>query len=124
VSTNLEKLEIYKIAMELETDVHRFIKLFPLEEKYRKTDQLKRSSSSVADNIAESHGRYGFRDKAQFLYLARGSAEEASSQLERANHLLELHQDQQIGELVSEYDILAKKINGYIRYLKTQNKTV
>jgi len=84
MATGLENLEIYEIAVKLEKAVHRLCGKLPEDEKFRKIDQLKRSSSSVTDNIAESYGRYGYQDKIQFLYKARGSAEEAKSQLERS----------------------------------------
>lgn len=118
MTTGLNNLEIYKLAKELEEKVYSLTKMFPPDEKFGKSSQLKRSSSSVADNIAESYGRYGFQEKIQFLVLARGSAEEARSQLERA-HLV-CDEDKLISDLINDYTTEIKQINGYICYLRTR----
>jgi four helix bundle protein len=119
MATGLDNLAIYKEAKELEREVHSLLESFPTEEKYRKIDQLKRSSSSIVDNIAESYGRYGYQDKIQFLFLARGSAEEARSQLERAKDILKI---ENLDNLIEKFTIEIKKINGFIKFLRNQKQ--
>jgi four helix bundle protein len=51
-------LKVYQLAYKLAMDIFRERKAFPKEEKYALTDQLRRSSRSVAANIAE-----GFRKR-------------------------------------------------------------
>ena len=51
-------LKVYQLAYKLAMDIFRESKAFPKEEKYALTDQLRRSSRSVAANIAE-----GFRKR-------------------------------------------------------------
>ena len=46
-------LEVYERAFEASMRVFRLSKAFPSEEKYSLTDQVRRSSRSVAANIAE-----------------------------------------------------------------------
>ena len=53
MATGLENLNIYKLAAELKITVFHLTKKFPDDEKYRSIDQLRRSSSSVTNNIAE-----------------------------------------------------------------------
>lgn len=113
----LEDLEIYIIACKLEKEVYKITERFPIEEKYGKTSQLRRSVSSVADNIAEGYGRFGYQDKIQFIYIARGSAEEARSQINRSRMFID---NVICSNLISEYTIEIKKINGYIRFLKNK----
>jgi len=120
MATGLENLEIYSLAKELEAEVCSLVKKFPPEEKFGKSSQLKRSSASVADNIAESYGRYGFQEKIQFLILARGSAEEAKSQIERSK--LVCNEDHKICELIKKYTVEIKMINGFIKYLRTKKE--
>jgi len=84
MATGLENLEIYKLAERLEIYVHKITATFSKEEKYRSVDQLRRSSSSVVNNIAESYGRYSYGDKINKLYIARGEAEETRKGIERA----------------------------------------
>lgn len=51
-------LKVYQLAYKLAMDIFRESKAFPKEEKYALTDQIRRSSRSVAANIAE-----GFRKR-------------------------------------------------------------
>ena len=120
MAAGLENLEIYMVAKELEDQVYKLCENFPPEEKFGKTSQLKRSTSSVTDNIAESYGRFGYQDKIQFLYISRGSAEEARSQLERSKKIVSKNQHIQIDDLIDQYSSEIKRINGFIQYLKTK----
>jgi four helix bundle protein len=54
---------------------------FPQEEIYGLTSQLRRSSVSVAGNIAEGYGRGLKGEYRQFLGMARGSVLELQTQL-------------------------------------------
>lgn len=51
-------LKVYQLAYKLAMEIFEISKLFPKEEKYSLTDQIRRSSRSVAANIAE-----GFRKR-------------------------------------------------------------
>ena len=51
-------LKVYQLAYKLAMEIFPMSKAFPKEEKYSLTDQLRRSSRSVAANIAE-----GFRKR-------------------------------------------------------------
>lgn len=51
-------LKVYQLAYELAMDIFHLSKSFPKEETYSLTDQIRRSSRSVAANIAE-----GFRKR-------------------------------------------------------------
>ena len=55
--------------------------LLPVEEKWALNQQLRRSSTSIAANIAEGHGRYYYQDNVRFCYIARGSLDETLSHL-------------------------------------------
>ena len=47
-------LKVYKLAYELAMEIFHESKAFPKEERYSLTDQIRRSSRSVAANIAEA----------------------------------------------------------------------
>ncbi len=51
-------LKVYQLAYKLAMDIFHLSKTFPREELYSLTDQIRRSSRSVAANIAE-----GFRKR-------------------------------------------------------------
>jgi four helix bundle protein len=51
-------LKVYQLAYDLAMEIFHLSKSFPREERYSLTDQIRRSSRSVATNIAE-----GFRKR-------------------------------------------------------------
>ena len=119
MATGLENLEIYKLAVRLEIFVYKVLKTFPADEKYRSVDNLKRSSSSVPNNIVESYGKYSFGVKINHLYIARGEAEETKSGVERA--FKKEFITKKIADFIScKYIELIKGINGCIKFLKEQ----
>ncbi|OIO47437.1 MAG: hypothetical protein AUJ32_02960 [Parcubacteria group bacterium CG1_02_40_82] len=63
MATGLQNLKIYQMARELEIEIYHITKEFPADEKYRSIDQLKRSSSSVTNNIAEAYNKQSLKEK-------------------------------------------------------------
>ncbi|GGH64764.1 four helix bundle protein [Filimonas zeae] len=54
---NHKDLIVYKKAFELAMKIFEMSKLFPKEERYSLTDQVRRSSRSVCVNLAEGYGK-------------------------------------------------------------------
>ena len=79
MATGLENLWVYKLAEDLEVEVHHVTKQFPRDEFFRSVDQLRRSSASVGNNIAESYHKTTAKEKIRFLDIAKGEAEETKS---------------------------------------------
>ncbi len=114
------ELEVWRKARELAKTIYKVTESFPEKERYRLTDQLCRASVSISSNIAEGIGRNTSRDKMKFMFIARGSAFEAETQLYIASDLNYLNP----GELEStlqELAIVKKLINGFVNYLNTKN---
>ncbi len=51
---HFRELEVYQLAMDNAMRIFEVSKLFPKEERYSLTDQIRRSSRSVCANIAEA----------------------------------------------------------------------
>ena len=49
-----KELRVYKLSFDLAIEIFELSKNFPQEEKYSLTDQIRRSSRSVAANITEA----------------------------------------------------------------------
>ena len=118
--TGLENLNIYKLAVELELRVFKITKAFPVEEKYRSVDQLRRSSASVSNNIAESYHKRSLKEKVRILRdIVNGEAEETKRNLE-VSAQKGFHQDFAI---IDRYTDLMKMVSGFIRFLRANEQT-
>ncbi len=115
MSTGLENLKIYKMAEELELSVFFLTKSFPGDEKYRSVDQLRRSSSSVTNNIAEFYNKRSTKEKIRILHdIVKSEAEETKRNLAICIKK-DFHKDEGI---VDKYTELIKAVSGYVRFLK------
>ncbi len=72
---------IWQRAVQLSINCYKFTRLFPKSELYGLTSQIRRSSVSVASNIAEGYGRRSKQEYIQFLHIALGSLRELDTQL-------------------------------------------
>jgi four helix bundle protein len=112
-------LETWKQARKVRNMISGLVKEFPVEEKYRLTDQIVRSSRSIGNNLAEGHGRFHYQDNIRFCIMARGSLTET------LDHLIvaldeEIITNETLQQFQAEYDSCLKLINGYIQYLKSK----
>ncbi|GAB3426719.1 four helix bundle protein [Niabella aquatica] len=89
---SFEDLEVWKRARIVKKEVSALVKSFPEEEKFRLTDQLKRSTRSVGTQISEGHGRQTYPDRIRFCVIARGSLSET------LNHLIDALDEEYITE--------------------------
>ena len=84
---NFVDLIVWQKAHELTLGVYEQSKVFPKAEMFGITSQLRRSSSSIAANMAEGCGRDGNKESIHFLQIARGSASETHYHLMLARDL-------------------------------------
>lgn len=119
MATGLENLWIYKLAEDLEVEVHTATKLFPKDEIYRSVDQLRRSSCSVSNNIAESYHRGSIKEKIRFLNIAKGETEETKMNIHRSfrkGFIIKEKADY----ITEKYTVLIKGIQAYQKFLLLQ----
>ena len=110
-------LKIWKKGYELVLKVYKISNDFPDKEKFGRTHQLRRSANSIIANIAESHGRFHYKDKIKTLYIARGELNETRSHILIAKGLYYLPDDD-AESLDRDFDGLGAGINAYINSLK------
>jgi len=80
-------LDVWQSAVAVAERTYRLTRTFPKEEVFGLTAQMRRSSVSIASNIAEGAARRGAKEFAQYLYVAAGSASELDTQLEIASRI-------------------------------------
>jgi len=110
-------LECWKLGRKIRRKTSELIKKFPKEEKYGLIDQLKRSSRSITNNIAEGYGRFHFKENIQFCRISRGSAYEAIDQILEAYDEKYINKVELI-EVRGLIDEFLKVLNGFINYLR------
>jgi four helix bundle protein len=76
-----EKLDVWHKAVELCDSVYALTRPFPADERFGLTSQMRRSSISVASNIAEGSGRSSSGDFGRFIEFAYSSLMELVTQL-------------------------------------------
>lgn len=84
---SFEGLEVYQAARSLVKEVYLLQSKFPKTETFALGDQIRRSASSITSNIAEGSGRSSNKEKVHFIEIAYGSLMEAFSQLQIAQDL-------------------------------------
>jgi len=74
-------LKIWQKAVDLSVKVYEITRNFPKDEVYGLTSQMRRSSVSIASNVAEGSGRNSKKEFEQFLSIAYGSCSELETQM-------------------------------------------
>jgi four helix bundle protein len=118
--TRFEDLEIWKEARRLAKEIHFISVETELRSDLRFKNQIKSSSGSVMDNIAEGFERDGNLEFRQFLSIAKGSAGETRSQLYRIFDF-EYISEEKFEALKKDYENLSGKIKNFITYLNKKD---
>ena len=69
-------LPIWEKALDISIRVFELTSYLPKNEDYGLTSQIRRAANSIGANIAEGYGRKHQKDKLNFYFYARGSANE------------------------------------------------
>ena len=113
-----EDMEVWQLARELSKKIYSLTFIEPTRSDYRLRDQMRGSSGSAMDNIAE-----GFERGSQFEFInslsySKGEVGELKSQLYRCKDNNYITQGL-FDELYNQADILTKKLTSFITYLNS-----
>lgn len=107
-------LRAWQLAVALALTVYRTTQVFPKQEIYGLSSQMRRAAVSIASNIAEGKGRRSEKELLQFLFRARGSLLELETQITIAYELK--YMDKPSRDLVTaQTSETGRVLNGLIR---------
>ena len=84
---NYRDLQVWEKAHKLTLAIYRGTRDFPKEERFGLTSQIRRSSASIAANLAEGCGRRSDGEMARFIQISMGSGADLSYHLLLARDL-------------------------------------
>jgi four helix bundle protein len=114
---DFHELKVWQKAHQLTLLVYHITALFPREELYGLTTQIRRSCSSIPANLAEGCGRNGDAEFARFCSIAMGSASELEYHLLLARDL-KLINPKDYAELAQRTIEVKRMLTGLIQKLK------
>ena len=105
---SFEKLIAWQKGRELAILIYKTTKLFPKDETFGMTSQMRRCSISIASNLAEGSGRSSMKDKARFSEIAYSSSLELLNQIILSFDFEYVDENQyiQIREKITEVNML------------------
>ena len=80
-------LLVWKKAVDLATSIYELTKVFPSDERFGLTSQMRRAAVSIPSNIAEGRHRGTRKEFAHFLRISFGSGTELETQILIAKNL-------------------------------------
>jgi four helix bundle protein len=77
---NFEKLDVWQKPIDFADLIYTDSRLFPSEERFGLTNQMRRAAVSISSNLAERSSRHSKTDFARFIEISTGSLFEVISQ--------------------------------------------
>ena len=111
-------LEVWKEGHKLAVEVYKITSLFPKEEIFGLTNQLRRATVSITSNIAEGFSRQTWKDKGYFYSIALGSLTETQNQLLIARDIGYIDA-KDFSTLADQTILISKLCNGLIKKTKS-----
>lgn len=110
-------LIVWQKSIDLVVIIYKLTELYPKEEMFGLTSQMRRAAVSIASNIAEGSCRGTRNDYIQFLRFAYGSGAELETQIELSKRLfkIKIYSYQKTEDLLKE---IMKMLNVLIHNLK------
>jgi len=113
---NFEKLEAWQKAIDFACEVYELTRVFPSDERFGLTNQLRRASVSISSNLAEGSSRSSHADYTRFVEIATGSLFEVVSQSHIAKRQGYLSPEA-FQEIYHRSEELSRILSGLRRYL-------
>ena len=117
IAKTIDDLQVYQKALVGSVAVSALLKNPRLRKDYKLSDQLADAADSVCSNISEGFGQQSDRKFAQYLFIARGSANEVHTHVRAACHRGYIT-DEEVEGVNPTYVEIGKMLTRLIQYLR------
>jgi four helix bundle protein len=114
---DFREILVWQRSHTLTVEIYRLTKLFPKEELFGLTSQMRRAAASIPANIAEGCGRDGDAELKRFMNIALGSACELDYFILLAAELGYITPES-AAEVAAEIMEVRRMLGGFIQKLK------
>ena len=114
---DFERLEVYQLALEFVDEIFTILKKASRDIQFSVSDQLRRASLSITNNIAEGSGKTSDKELNRFIDISLGSISEllaAVDVLRDNNFITNTEFDEIFKKLVS----ISNQLGGFKKKLK------
>lgn len=118
---NFEELKVYQDSLTFLTEVHELLKRDSIRTDFVLSNQMKRATLSISNNIAEGFERETYKELVRFLYIAKGSAGEVRNiinVLKRINYI----DDNEYEDFREKIINISKQLSNFIKYIIKTNQ--
>ena len=112
-----EDLHVWQAARDVVNAIYKISSAGTFSTDYALRDQIRRAAVSIPSNIAEGFSRHSNKEFIQFLFISKGSAAEAQSQLYAALDQGYIFQET-FDSIYETLEVVAKQLSRLITYLK------
>jgi four helix bundle protein len=121
MSKSIHDLAAFQRALDLVEAVYQVSSVFPREERFGLTSQIRRAAVGVVSQIAEGHGRITYGEWRQLLSQARGSLFEVEAESILAQRLTFIAAEE-FERIDREIRKTGKALVGLIRWVQKKER--
>ncbi len=114
--SSFEDLEVYQKAIDFVVEIYKECKKGALNKDYGLSDQLKRATVSISNNIAEGFEYQNNKQFVRFLFYAKGSSGEVRNLLNIIKKIGYI-EEERVNMLVKKNIEISKQLANFIKYL-------
>ena len=119
---NYKELKVWQKSYQLCLEIYRATNIFPKNEGFGLTSQMRRSALSIPSNIAEGYGRKTTSEYLRSLYISYGSTCELETQLLLSGDLGYLGKED-LSKLKREMGAVERMLKALIKSLENKRLT-
>lgn len=119
---SFEDFQVYKDSISIFVKMFSLLQRENMKKEFGLSDQLKRATLSISNNIAEGFERETDKELIRFLYFSKGSAGEVRNILNVLKEINYIEEREHIELRMQVLDI-SKQLSNFIKHVVKRNET-